>query len=69
MGRWRELAVSRPGVGVEVDVDDDVVEGADGDGDGLLEHVVVDGSVTVDVRSGRRSQVCRQRFLIGGVEG
>ena len=34
--------------GVEVDVDD-VVEGADGDGDGLAEHVVIEHAVLGDV--------------------
>ena len=34
MGRWRVLAVLGGFGGVEVDVDD-VVEGADGDGDGF----------------------------------
>jgi len=70
MGRWRELAVLAAGFGgVEVDVDD-VVEGADGNGDGLAEHVVVEHAVLGDVGVEHdRAEVADRRFLIAGVEG
>ena len=58
------------GVGrVEVDVDD-VVERADGDGDGLLEHLVVEGAITGDVGVEHDgAEVADGGFLVGGVEG
>ena len=55
--------------GVEVDVDD-VVEGADGDGDGLLEHFVIEGAITGDVGiEDDGAEVADGGFLVGGVEG
>ena len=68
MGRWREFAVFAASVGVEVDIDD-VVEGADGDGDGFLEHLVVEGAIAVDVGiEDDGAEVADGGFLIGGVE-
>ena len=55
--------------GVEVDVDD-VVEGADGDEDGLAQHVVVEGAVVGDVAvEDDGSEVADGGFFFGGVEG
>ena len=54
--------------GVEVDVDD-VVEGADGDGDGFLEHLVIERAVTGDVGiEDDGAEVADGGFVGGGVE-
>ena len=54
--------------GVEVDVDD-VVEGADGDGDGFLEHLVIEGAVTGDVGiEDDGAEVADGGFVGGGVQ-
>ena len=55
--------------GVEVDVDD-AIKGADGDGDGFLEHLVVDDAVLADVGiEDDGAEVADGGFFIGGVEG
>ena len=57
------------GIGrVEINVDD-VVERADGHGDSLAEHVVIEHAVLRDVRvENDGAEVADSRFLIGGVE-
>jgi len=55
--------------GVEVDVDD-VIEGSDGDGDGLAEHVVIEHAVFGDVGvEDDGAEVTDGRFFVRGVEG
>ena len=55
--------------GVEINIDD-VVEGADGDGDGFLKHLVIEGAITVDVGvENDGAEVADGSFLIRGVEG
>ena len=53
---------------VEVDVDD-VVECADGDGDRLLEHLVIEDAILGDVGIEHHgAEVTNRSFLVGGVE-
>lgn len=58
------------GVGwVEVDVDD-VVERTDRHGDGFLEHLVIEGTIGIDVGIEHDgTEVTNGGFLVGGIEG